>query len=799
VAGGAAVVRDYYQQVHAHAASAALVKATLVNSAVDLLDENNDGVNDNALPIPNSYEGWGRVNLAAATDGSRQFVDEGAGLSSGGSQTFTYDVAAGTPFKVTLAWSDYRGTTSATKMLVNDLDLEVSGPGGVLYKGNVFGRGWSVTGGLRDNTNNLENVFVQSPAAGTWTVTVRAFNVPQGPQPFALVTAGQLSTAPPVTISIGDVSVAEGNSGTANAVFTVSLSGVASVPVAVDFATADGTAVAGSDYAAAAGTLTFTPGQTSKAITVLVNGDTAVEPDETFFVNLSNPSGATIADGQGVGTITNDDTTPPGPEPVAWVSAVGVSISGNSLTKTASSAWGNAGAVSSQQIASGSGYVEITASETTTYRMIGLSNGDTNASYEDIDFALYLALGQLRVYENGTSKGTFGNFATGDKLRVTVANGQVTYSRNGSVFYTSTKTAVYPLLVDCALYSQGATLSGAVIGTLSSPPPPPPPPPGEQNVAWVSAVGVSISGNSLTKTASSAWGNGGAVSSQQITSGSGYVEITASETTTYRMVGLSNGDTNASYEDIDFALYLALGQLRVYESGTSKGTFGSFATGDKLRVTVANGQVTYSRNGSVFYTSSKTAVYPLLVDCALYTQGATLSGAVIGGAGTPPPPPPPPPGEQNVAWVSAVGVSISGNSLTKTASSAWGNGGAVSSQQITSGSGYVEITASETTTYRMVGLSNGDTNASYEDIDFALYLALGQLRVYEGGTSKGTFGSFATGDKLRVTVANGQVTYSRNGSVFYTSTKTAVYPLLVDCALYTQGATLNGAVIASAP
>ena len=102
--------------------------------------------------------------------------------------------------------------------------------------------------------------------------------------------------------------------------------------------------------------------------------------------------------------------------------------------------------------------MEITASETTTYRMIGLSKGNTNASYEDIDFALYLALGQLRVYENLTSKGTFGNFATGDKLRIAVVGGVVKYSRNGSVFYTSTKTPTYPLLVDsCALHKERHT------------------------------------------------------------------------------------------------------------------------------------------------------------------------------------------------------------------------------------------------------------------------------------------------------------------------------------------------------
>src|SRR5262245_23984991 len=116
VAGGAAVVRDFYQKSAGHSATAALVKATLVNSAVDMLDENNDGINDNANPIPNRHEGWGRVDLAAATDGTRQFVDGPTTLATNATATFTYTLGtAGSPFKVTLAWSDYPSTTSASK------------------------------------------------------------------------------------------------------------------------------------------------------------------------------------------------------------------------------------------------------------------------------------------------------------------------------------------------------------------------------------------------------------------------------------------------------------------------------------------------------------------------------------------------------------------------------------------------------------------------------------------------------------------------------------------------------------
>ena len=88
------------------------------------------------------------------------------------------------------------------------------------------------------------------------------------------------------------MTVTEGNAGTTAATFTVTLSAAATFPVTVNYATANGTATAGSDYTAASGTLTFAPGQTSKPITVTVNGDTAVEPNETFFVNLSAPTNA---------------------------------------------------------------------------------------------------------------------------------------------------------------------------------------------------------------------------------------------------------------------------------------------------------------------------------------------------------------------------------------------------------------------------------------------------------------------------------------------------------------------------
>jgi uncharacterized repeat protein (TIGR01451 family) len=111
------------------------------------------------------------------------------------------------------------------------------------------------------------------------------------------------------TISINNVSITEGDSGTKDAVFTVTLSASSNQAVKVDYQTANGTATAPSDYQSASGTLTFNPGDITRTITVLINGDTLNEPDETFTVNLTNPQNATLASAkQGTGTILNDDS-----------------------------------------------------------------------------------------------------------------------------------------------------------------------------------------------------------------------------------------------------------------------------------------------------------------------------------------------------------------------------------------------------------------------------------------------------------------------------------------------------------
>ena len=103
--------------------------------------------------------------------------------------------------------------------------------------------------------------------------------------------------------SIDDVTRSEGTA----LKFTVTLAATSGRQVKVDYGTADGTATAPSDYAVASGTMTFQPGQTAKTVTINSVDDGAIEPNETFAVNLSNPVNATLGDGSGTGTIRNND------------------------------------------------------------------------------------------------------------------------------------------------------------------------------------------------------------------------------------------------------------------------------------------------------------------------------------------------------------------------------------------------------------------------------------------------------------------------------------------------------------
>jgi hypothetical protein len=314
---------------------------------------------------------------------------------------------------------------------------------------------------------------------------------------------------------------------------------------------------------------------------------------------------------------------------VTWSALVNVTATGNSLKKTGGcDGCADAGAVSSQRIDSGDGYMEFTVSETNYVRTIGLTQAAAGTGTSQIRFAFKLVNGSAEVRERGKYRSDV-RVVTGDVLRIAVAGGVVKYSKNGAAFHTGRLAPQYPLYVDSSLSSRGATLSNVRIAGVASAPPAPPAPTGPESVSWTEGVNVTASGSVLTKTGGcDGCEDAGAISQQQIASGSGYLEVTVSETNYVRYVGLNDNHTGTSSAEIPFAFKLVSGTAEVRERGQYKWDV-SVATGDVLRIAVNSGVVTYSKNGAAFYTSAIPAVYPLRVDSALASLGATVSNAVI--------------------------------------------------------------------------------------------------------------------------------------------------------------------------
>ena len=121
------------------------------------------------------------------------------------------------------------------------------------------------------------------------------------------------------------------------------------------------------------------------------------------------------------------------------------------------------------------------------------------------------------------------------------------------------------------------------------------------------------------------------MSQQQITSGDGYFEFTASEASALRHAGLSNGNPGTSSSEIAFDIRLQSGHAEVNEKGVYL-TETTFVAGDVFRVAVVSGVVKYSKNGTGFYTSTVAPTYPLQVDTSFYDLNATITNAMISGA-----------------------------------------------------------------------------------------------------------------------------------------------------------------------
>ncbi|MEQ1588064.1 MAG: M23 family metallopeptidase, partial [Cyclobacteriaceae bacterium] len=150
----------------------------------------------------------------------------------------------------------------------------------------------------------------------------------------------------------------------------------------------------------------------------------------------------------------------------------------------------------------------------------------------------------------------------------------------------------------------------------------------ESDVTWKDRIVVSQIGNKLTRTDAGGSWNAGAVSVQQLTAGqNGWIEFIASETNTYRMIGLADTNPDGGYTSIDYAWYLLNnGTLQIYESGIQRTGIGPYASGDLFKIERTGTVVKYFQNNVLKYTSTVPSSSMLMIDASLYTSNTTISG-----------------------------------------------------------------------------------------------------------------------------------------------------------------------------
>jgi Calx-beta domain len=304
--GSATAGLDYVAQSGTTTIQAGATNATITIPIIaDIIDEDNETFNVNLTNPINAAlantKGVGTINdddlPPTISIGDQSLLEGNTGAT--GIMPFTISLSAPSSRVVTVKYQTFDSTATAPADYTAVSLKTLTFPAGIQSQ-NVS---VTVKGDTISEVNETFLVNLSVPVNATFAKS-------QG--------VGTINDDDPLpTISIGDITVAEPASGSATATFIVSLSSPSGQPVSMSYATADnspaaGSATAGQDYQAQSGQIVFDPllHETTKQITVLINSDQLVEPNETFFVNLTNPVGATFGDNQAIGTITSTAGVP---------------------------------------------------------------------------------------------------------------------------------------------------------------------------------------------------------------------------------------------------------------------------------------------------------------------------------------------------------------------------------------------------------------------------------------------------------------------------------------------------------
>jgi len=417
------------------------------------------------------------------------------------------------------------------------------------------------------------------------------------------------------TLSIGPATVTEGNSGQVAAIFSVSLSAAIPQVVTVNWATNDGSAItADNDYAPASGTVTFPANDTTpQTITVQVNGDLTVEPDETFTVDLNTPNNATILVGQGIGTITNDDA----PLPTLSISDATVT-EGNSgqvaatfnvtlsaaTTQVVTVNWAtadNTAAVVDNDYAAASGTVTFPANSTTPQTITIQVNGDLNVEPTET-FNVTLNTPDNATIADGTATGTITN----DDVAITLSIGDVTVTEGNSgqvaAIFNVTLSAATPQIVtvNWATANNTATIANndyaAASGTLTFP----------ANSTAAQTITVQVNGDTAVEPSETFFVNLSGAASATILDSQGVGTIVNDDGAILPSLRISNGSAaegNSGQTQITFSVSIS--------AATAQVVTVNWATGDGS-ARVSNSDYA-AGSGSVTFPANTTAAQTITV------------------------------------------------------------------------------------------------------------------------------------------------------------------------------------------
>ena len=435
-------------------------------------------------------------------------------------------------------------------------------------------------------------------------------------------------------------------------------------------------------------------------------------------------------------------------EAVQWQESKNLTADQNgSVTSTSDNSYAST-AYSIQSIKSGSiGFFEFT--QRNMYGLIGLSENPVGTGYEMIDYAIQLWGGNdVHVVESNIQRGVKTTWETGDVFRISKEGSVISYLKNDVVFYTSTVAVTADLYVDFAFGLEGTGFDMPIIENSCT-----------EAILWEEQTEVSVSSNSsITSTSDGSYASS-AYSSQSISKmDDGYFEFT--QRNMYGLVGLSSNPQGGGYQAINYAIQLWGGNdVHVVESNAQRGVKTSWQTGDVFRISKEGNTISYLKNGIPFYTSTVLVSTDLYADFAFGLEDTGFDNPVFGS------------NCQEISfWQEPVEITTkSDGSVTSTSDNSYASS-AYSIQTIGSDkNGFFEF--KQRNMYGLVGLSSNPQGGGYVNIDYAIQLWGGNdVHIVESNIQRGTKTTWKKGDVFRIQKTGNEITYLKNGTVFYTST-----------------------------